>query len=344
MRTDAFIYTLPARAIAEPPARRDRSRLLAVDRTSGRCADHTIRDLPDLLRFGDLVVVNDTKVFRARLAATVDGKSVELLLVRPEEDAWIVLARPGRRLRPGRTLMVGAMHGTVRAAAADGSYRVAFDRSPARVIAYANRMGSIPTPPYVRGSVRRLAEYQTTYARHVGSVAAPTAGFHCTPQLLRMLRSRGIRIARVTLHVGLGTFQPIRAKRLEEHDMHAEWVHLSERTVRAITQTHATGHRVVAIGTTTLRALEGVMDAEGALRPFRGFINIFITPGFRFRVVDALLTNFHLPQSTLLVLVAAFAAPGRRGFRGRDLVLRAYRRALRQGYRFYSFGDAMLLQ
>lgn len=331
--------------IAEPPARRDRSRLLVLDRDSGRMSDRGIRDLPELLRPGDGVVLNDTKVFRARLAATVDGKAVELLLIRPDGDAWIVLARPGRRLRPGCVVLVGALRGTVCAVVADGSYRIAFDRPPERVIAYANRVGSIPTPPYIQGSVHRIAEYQTAYARHVGSVAAPTAGFHLTPRLLRALRARGIHVVRVTLHVGIGTFQPIRAERLEAHTMHAEWVAITPRAAARIRAIQHAGGRVVAIGTTTLRALEGVAQQQDApLQPYTGLVRLFITPGFRFRIVDVLLTNFHLPRSTLLVLVSAFAAPGRRGYRGRDFVLRAYRAAIRKGYRFYSFGDAMLLR
>ena len=393
MRTEHFDYHLPASAIAQPPPRRDRSRLLVLDRVRGRMHHRAIRDLPSLVTKGDLLVVNDTKVFRARLYGTVDGKPIELLLVRPlnrkengsgflplplgggargggsigqQSNAWLSLARPARRLRDGADVRIGRMRAVVIGHESDGSVRLAFDRTAAQVIAYANRVGAIPAPPYVATSVRRLADYQTSYARAVGSVAAPTAGFHLTPQLLRALRDRGVRIARITLHVGLGTFQPIRTERIEDHAMHAEWAEVPAATARAIAATKRHGQRVIAVGTTTLRTLEGVAAARPSCHPeerrdegshdvthsdtpptphaYSGWINLFIAPGFRFRVVDALLTNFHLPKSSLLVLVSAFAAPGERSLRGRNLILRAYRSALRHGYRFYSFGDAMLIQ
>ncbi|MDO8599411.1 MAG: tRNA preQ1(34) S-adenosylmethionine ribosyltransferase-isomerase QueA [bacterium] len=345
MRTSDFDYHLPTRAIGQPPPRRDASRLLVLDRKNGRIAHRMVQNLPALLERGDLLVVNDTKVFRARLHGTVDGKSVEFLLVRPDGDAWVVLGKPGKRFRIGTTVMIGKLRGIVRERMEDGSVRIAFDRSTASVIAYANRIGEIPTPPYVTGSVQRLTDYQTAYARHVGSVAAPTAGFHLTPRLLARLRAKGVRIARVTLHVGLGTFQPIRTERIEDHVMHAEWAEVPAATARAITRTKARGGRIIAVGTTTLRTLEGVAALHrGTPVPHRGHINLFIAPGFQFRVVDALLTNFHLPKSSLLVLVSAFTSPGSRTLRGRDLILRAYRSALRRGYRFYSFGDAMVIQ
>lgn len=356
MRTSDFDYDLPKRAIAQPPPRRDASRLLVLDRRTGRIAHRIVRDLPSLLRAGDLLVVNDTKVFRARLHGTVDGKPIEFLLVRPDDDAWLTLAKPARRLHVGATVRVGAMRGMVLGHEADGSVRIRFDRPSQAVIAYANRVGEVPTPLYVHTAVHRLAEYQTAYARSVGSVAAPTAGFHLTSRLLRTLRTKGVRIVRITLHVGLGTFQPIRTERIEDHVMHAEWASVPAATARAIAQTKARGGRIIAVGTTTLRTLETATrkdkhvfsssHREGELEGagFQGWVNLYITPGFRFRIVDALLTNFHLPKSSLLVLVSAFAAPGDRTLRGRDMILRAYRSALRRGYRFYSFGDAMLVQ
>lgn len=382
MRTSDFDYELPRRAIAQPPPRRDASRMLVLDREHGRMAHHVVRDLPKLLEAGDLLVVNDTKVFRARLHGTVEGKAVELLLVRPvlyfspspshgegeregerRGSQWLVLGKPGRHLRVGVIVTIGKLRGIVRARMEDGSVRIAFDRSAAAVIAYANRVGEVPTPPYVATPVTKLADYQTAYARHVGSVAAPTAGFHLTPRLLARLRTKGIRIAKVTLHVGLGTFQPIRTERIEDHVMHAEWVKIPTSSARAIARTKRRGGRVIAVGTTTLRALEGIAmcqklaiaknwharpardrSARALFVPRTGWVDCFLAPGFRFRVVDALLTNFHLPKSSLLVLVSAFAAPGQRNLRGRDRILRAYRSALRRGYRFYSFGDAMLIR
>lgn len=354
LRTDDFDYDLPKRAIAQPPARRGRSRMLVLDRMSGRTSHRTIRDLPTLLNPGDLLVMNDTKVFRARLRGNVEGRGVEVLLVRPTamlssgharaHAQWTVLAKPARRLRAGSTIVIGRMRGTVLAHEEDGSVRVQFDRNAAAVIAYANRVGEVPTPPYVAHGVRHLADYQTTYARRVGSVAAPTAGFHLTPLLLRTLNKRGVRTACVTLHVGLGTFQPIRTERLADHLMHAEWVAIPAATARAITSAKQHGNHVIAVGTTTLRALEGFAAREGRIGgAAEGWVDLFITPGFRFRVVDALLTNFHLPRSTLLVLASAFVAPGIRSLRGRDMILRAYRSALHRGYRFYSFGDAMFI-
>lgn len=361
-RTSDFTYDLPQRAIAQPPAARDRSRMLVLHRDDGRVEHRTVRDLPAFLEAGDCVVMNDTKVFKARLAATVGSRTIEVFLVRPDASpadantagtsVWLVLAKPARVLREGTALRCGDLQGVVRGRSDNGTVRITFDRPIAGVIAEANRIGAIPTPPYVTERVERLEDYQTTYAVHEGSVAAPTAGFHMTNALLDALRARGVRLATVTLHVGLGTFQPIRSDRLADHVMHAEWVSVPQETVDAIGATTRAGKRVVAIGTTTLRALEGarmaaaphgnVSDARG-LRAFEGFVQCFITPGYAFPVVDALLTNFHLPTSTLLVLVSAFAAPSQPTLRGRDMILGAYNTALAHDYRFYSFGDAMLI-
>ncbi|MFH1430827.1 MAG: tRNA preQ1(34) S-adenosylmethionine ribosyltransferase-isomerase QueA [Candidatus Uhrbacteria bacterium] len=396
MRTSDFEYPLPPEAIAQPPARRDQSRMLVLGRTDGAINHRYIADLPTLFAPGDCLVVNDTKVFRARLHGEVDGKAIELLLVRPaslppssrggvggggvrgmqegaeNSSTWLVLAKPARRLKDGATVMVGELRGVVVGREDDGAVRIAFDRAADAVIAYANEVGEVPTPPYIEQSVSDLDEYQTAYAEHVGSVAAPTAGFHFTDELLVALRAHGVRIATITLHVGLGTFHPIRAENIEDHTMHAEWVEVTEEAARVINETKERGSRVIAVGTTTLRTLEGVaqnnpppllerfspclqgelegVDAkhqgeqEGViLPPYAGFINLYITPGFHFRVVDALITNFHLPKSSLLVLVSAFSAPGEQSLRGRDMVLRAYREALAHDYRFYSFGDAMLI-
>lgn len=347
MRTSDFDYTLPSSAIGQPSPRRDSSKMLVLERATGRTSHRVVRDLPEFLSPGDLVVVNDTKVFRARLRGMVNNKPVELLLLRPERTMWLAIGRPGHRLRVGATVVVGRLRCVVRDHRANGTIRIAFGVPAPVVIAYANRVGEVPTPPYVATQVRRLSDYQTTYARHVGSVAAPTAGFHLTPRLIRELRAGGMDVARVTLHVGIGTFRPIRTERIADHEMHAEWAEVSMATIRAIGAAKRRGGRVVAIGTTTLRALEGwaaMTSASLVSGSFSGWVNLFVTPGFRFRVVDALFTNFHLPRSSLLVLVSTFAAPGDRTLRGRDVILRAYRTALRKGYRFYSFGDAMLIR
>lgn len=334
MRTSDFDYKLPEKLIAQKPASpRESARLLVLDRVKDKLTHAKVKDLPEFLRPGDVMVVNVSKVFKARLR----GPGVELFLVRPEGRFWRALARPGRRLMPGSVIRIArGFAATVQWKESDGSVLVDFGLPRDAVIRKADRYGEVPLPPYIKRKPKSPAEYQTTYARSVGSVAAPTAGFHLTKPLMAKLKKMGVTFLEVTLHVGLGTFMPIRAEELEGHKMHAEQVMIPEKTVKEILKAKLEGRRVVAVGTTTLRALEGAVErCGGRLCAWHGDVDLFITPGFRFRVADALMTNFHLPQSTLLVLVSAFA--------GRERILRAYREAVKKKYHFYSYGDAMLI-
>ena len=336
MKTSLFDYRLPPERIAQKPVRpRDRSRLLVLDPVAGSMEHRRFFEIEEFLKPGDLLVVNDTKVFKARLTARrATGGKVELFLLRPVEEtksssAWECLLKPGKKVREGDALVVGRVSFTVLRKRTDGIAIIHAPLSAGNVIDFANRHGTIPVPPYVDRAPKTLADNQTVYAKKEGSVAAPTAGFHFTPQLIARLKKQGIRFASVTLHVGIGTFRPVITETLEEHEMHAEWAEIPAATRRAITDAHKRRGRIVAVGTTTVRALEGLN------RKPSGWVNIFIVPGFQFRVVDALITNFHLPRSTLLALVSAFA--------GRTFVLRAYAEAVKKEYRFYSFGDAMFI-
>ncbi len=312
---------------------------MVVNRSHTSLHHAHIRDLLTFLRKDDVLVVNNTKVFRARLYGTISGydKPVELFLVRPEGDGrWRALGKPGKKLTPGVTLTIApdfVAHVTKQCK--DGTLIVLFAIPDEDVIAKANRFGWVPVPPYIK-TIPNDSDYQTAYAKCVGSVAAPTAGFHLTQNLLGALKAKGITILEITLHVGLGTFLPIKSNTIDHHVMHSEWVEVKPEVANEIQHAKANGRRVVAVGTTTVRALEGVAALfDGKLQPYAGDIDLFITPGFDFRVVDAMLTNFHLPKSTLLVLVCAFG--------GRDRILKAYTEAIRRQYRFYSFGDAMLI-
>lgn len=343
-----FDYELPPEAIAQEPAEpRDAARLLVVHRATGRLEDRLVRDLPGVLQPGDCVVVNNSRVIPARVFARDGaGRRIELLFLEPASDdpsgdrRWWALARPGRRVRPGTTLSAGGEPGVrlvVTAAAEDGRRLV---EAPAQSIpTVLEHHGLPPLPPYIRRHAKPAPDdwdrYQTVYARVPGSVAAPTAGCHFTPALLAALRARGVTVHELTLHVGLATFRPIRTRAVENHVLPPERLVLPLEVAEAVNRARREGRRVVAVGTTTTRALEGSVDGSGSLRPRQGSVDLYITPGYRFRVVDLLLTNFHLPRSSLLVLVAAFA--------GRELVLRAYRHAVAAGYRFYSYGDAMLI-
>jgi S-adenosylmethionine:tRNA ribosyltransferase-isomerase len=345
MELSAFEYALPPEAIAQTPLpSRDASRLCLIDRASGRISDHAFTDVPDLLRPGDCLVVNDSRVIPARvLAQDVPGlRPVELLFLEPLGSAarWRALVRPGRRCRPGAELVVGGELGArLRIVAVDGDGARVVERLDGEVADLLEAHGVPPLPPYIARHLKPDAEdrerYQTVYARTPGSVAAPTAGLHMTSRVMDRLGARGIEIHALTLHVGPATFRPIRASRIEAHVVPPERVTLPERVAVAVNAARADGRRVVAVGTTTTRALEGVARADGTIEPFDGAVGLFIHPGHRFRVVQALLTNFHLPRSSLLVLVSAFA--------GRDLILRAYRHAVDTGYRFYSYGDATLI-
>jgi S-adenosylmethionine:tRNA ribosyltransferase-isomerase len=339
-----FDYALPAAAIAQAPApSRDAARLLTIDRGSRRLGDHVFADLPRLLRPGDCLVLNDSRVIPARvLARDAAGRPVELLFVEPSgQGRWRAMVRPGRRCLPGAALEAGGESRVplrVVAVAAGGLREV--ERLDGAIEPLLEQHGLPPLPPYIARHGKPDAEdwdrYQTIYARAPGSVAAPTAGLHFSAEVLRALRERAIEVHALTLHVGPATFRPIRATRVEDHTLDSERVVISAEVADAVTRAKRAGRRVVAVGTTTVRALESVAEVGGRVAPHQGPVALCITPGHRFRVVDALLTNFHLPRSSLLVLVAAFA--------GRELILDAYRHALAAGYRFYSYGDATLIE
>ena len=338
-----FDYILPPDRIAHEPARpRDSARMLHVQPTT--LADLTIRDLPSLLRPGDILVANDTRVFPAQLQATRGGARVGLTLDRPRPDgAWKALARNGRRLRPGDTLAIEGGAGLTAAVVdkdPDGSIGLAFSLEGDALMAAFEQTGALALPPYINrpeGPTQADAtDYQTVFAQHRGAVAAPTAGLHFTPELLAALEANGVRRVTVTLHVGIGTFLPVRVDRVTDHRMHAERGEITPATADVINAARAAGGRVIAIGTTSLRLLESAAATDGTMRPFVGETALFILPGYRFKIVDRLLTNFHLPRSTLLMLVSAFA--------GRERMLAAYDHAVAAGYRFHSYGDACLLE
>lgn len=332
-----FDYPLPEGAIAQHPAPRGASRLLALDR-EGRERHRRVRDLPALLRPGDLLVVNDTRVIPARVfARRPGGGRVELLLVeRRDAEQWEALARPGRRARPGALLeLAPGLTAEVVETAPTGRRLVRFSEP---IEPHLERLGHVPLPPYIRrdDEPEDRERYQTVYARRPGAVAAPTAGLHLSEELLAALAAAGVERAAVTLHVGPGTFKPVTAERVTAHRMESERYEIDEAAAQAVRRTRARGGRIVAVGTTVVRALESSAARRGEVAADSGATDLFVTPGFRFRAVDVLLTNFHLPRSTLLLLVAAFA--------GRERVLAAYTEAVAAGYRFYSYGDAMLAE
>jgi S-adenosylmethionine:tRNA ribosyltransferase-isomerase len=340
-----FDYALPPGAIAQQPAeRRDGSRLLVLDRARGVWRDRVFADLPHLLRAGDCLVLNDTRVLPARVLARAEGsdRAVEIVFVAAAAGGrWRALVRPGRHCRPGAELIAGAEERIrLRVAGVDGDGLRLVERLGGTIPDLMARHGLPPLPPYIAHHLKPSGEdwgrYQTVYARHPGSVAAPTAGLHFTPDLLAALRDRGIEVHSLTLHVGVATFRPLRGPSLEAHALPAERVVLPAPVARAVNAARAEGRRVIAVGTTTTRALEAAASATGSVEPLDGEVDLFIRPGHAFRAVGALLTNFHLPRSSLLVLVSAFA--------GRALVLAAYAHAVRAGYRFYSYGDATLIE
>ena len=339
----AFDYDLPPEAIAQAPAPdRDASRLLVIDRRHRCFADHVFADLPVLLRAGDCLVVNNSRVIPARvLARDGAGRRIELLFVEPAGgERWRALARPGRRTRPGVRLTVGeAPPARLRIVGVEPEGFRLVEREDGSIPDLLARHGRVPLPPYIRRFAAPDAvdaeRYQTVYARPPGSVAAPTAGLHFTAALLDRLRERGVEVHELTLHVGPGTFRPITAEAVEAHVLPPERAVVPAAVAAAVNRARSEGRRVVAVGTTTTRALESAADPEGRVAPLEGAVDLYITPGYRFRVVDALITNFHLPRSSLLVLVSAFA--------DRALILDAYRHAVKSGYRFYSYGDACLI-
>ena len=336
--TALFDYHLPPDRIAQEPMRpRDRSRLLVLDRAMGVMAHKTFFEIAEELEAGDVLVMNDTKVFKARMMGRMERGNwkleMEVFLLRGEGARWEALLRPGRKVRVGDALDLGGMVATVVAKKEDGTAELEMDRGFDETLAFTDAHGEIPVPPYVDKAPEKLEDYQTVYAKETGSVAAPTAGFHFTEELIARLKAKGVRFEFVTLHVGIGTFRPLKSATLEEHEMHREYVSIDGATAVRINAAKREGRRVIAVGTTTVRALEGSGVPEDG---FAGDVNLFITPGFDFKIIDGLITNFHLPKSTLLVLVSAFA--------NRERVLRAYEEAVRLGYRFFSFGDAMFIR
>jgi S-adenosylmethionine:tRNA ribosyltransferase-isomerase len=337
--TSDFDYELPAASIAQEAPPRGESRLLVLDREGGD-RHSRVRDLPRLLRPGDLLVLNDTRVIPARLFGRRPGWTgkMELLLVeRLTEREWDALVKPGRRARPGTVIELGEnLSAEVIAKREDGRHLLRFSEP---VEDHLERLGHVPLPPYIRrpDTPEDRERYQTVYARSPGAVAAPTAGLHFTQSLLEEIAAAGIEIAKVTLHVGIGTFKPVKAEQVEDHRMESERYEIGEEAAAAIRRTREQGGRIVAVGTTVVRTLESAALAGGGeVLAGAGSTDIFITPGFQFQVVDALLTNFHLPCSTLLMLVSAFA--------GRERILASYEEAIQKSYRFYSYGDAMLVE
>ncbi len=344
--TSDFFYELPPERIAQHPMeKRDHSRLMVLDRKSGSIEHRHFYDILDYLRPGDVLVVNDSKVIPARLYGHVEGReeaAIELLLLRQRElDTWETLVKPGKRARVGMRLVFGGgiLRGEVLDLVEEGNrlIRFTFDREKyENIYAVLHEIGLMPLPPYITEQLRDNDRYQTVYAREEGSAAAPTAGLHFTPALLEEIRKKGVAIAPVMLHVGLGTFRPVKADRITEHVMHSEFFSIPEESARLINERKAAGGRLICVGTTSCRTVESAAREDGTLPAMSGDTGIFIYPGYRFKAVDALITNFHLPESTLLMLVSAFY--------DRDKIMEAYRTAVEMEYRFFSFGDAMLIE
>jgi S-adenosylmethionine:tRNA ribosyltransferase-isomerase len=340
VNTSDFDYPLPVELIAQHPLpERGASRLLVLDRATGAVTHARFTDVVHLIAPTDVVVINTSRVIRARLRGTRSGgQPAELLLVRPERDGtWIAMGRPGGKLKPGRRVTIGDDSAVEIVEVLGGGLRRLRFVGPLDAVATMERYGEVPLPPYIRRrpEAADTERYQTVFAAHDGSVAAPTAGLHFTPEILAAIAARGTAVARLDLHIGPGTFKPVESERLEDHSMHAEWFEIPEETARTIAERKGAGGKVWAVGTTVVRALEASAGSRdpGAVRSGAGETNIFIHPGFEFRVVDRLITNFHLPRSTLLMLVSAFG--------GREHVLQAYESAVKERYRFYSYGDAM---
>ncbi len=339
MNKSDFFYELPKELIAQHPTdRRDDSRLMCLERRSGAVSAHLFHDLPQLLKTGDVLVVNDSRVIPARLVGHKStGAECEILLLRDMgNDCWQALVRPGKRLHSGAKVNFGIMTATVADELEDGKRLVSFDYDHKRdFYSLLDELGTMPLPPYITERLDNGERYQTVYAEHLGSAAAPTAGLHFTKELLSVLENMGVEIVHITLHVGLGTFRPVKEDDITKHIMHDERYWVSEDAAKKISLAKQQGRRIIAVGTTSCRTLESVMQRHGAIVPCSESTDIFIYPGYEFRAIDGLITNFHLPESTLIMLVSAFA--------GYDHVMAAYREAVEQKYRFFSFGDAMLI-
>ena len=339
MKKSDFYFELPPELIAQTPLeKRDSSRLMCMDRETGEVSHRVFSDLAELLRPGDCLVMNDSRVLPARLLGTREtGGAVEVLLLRDLGGGeWECLTRPGRKTRPGTRLSFGG--GELSAdvvSVAEGGNRVIKFNYDGIFLEVLERLGKMPLPPYIKEELQDSERYQTVYSRELGSAAAPTAGLHFTKELLEKIAAKGVRECFVTLHVGLGTFRPVKEDEIEDHDMHSEFCIIPEETARIITETKRAGGRVVCVGTTSCRTIESFANDDGTVDAKSGWTNIFIYPGYKFKCMDALITNFHLPESTLVMLVSAFA--------GREHILNAYNEAVANKYRFFSFGDAMYL-
>ena len=340
MKTADFYYDLPQELIAQDPLEdRSSSRLMHLDRETGEVTHGTFRDILNYLNPGDCLVINDTKVIPARLYGVKEGTQAKievLLLKRRADDVWEVLVKPGRKARPGAVIQFGEglLTGKVIDVVEEGnrliqfSYQGIFEE-------ILDQLGQMPLPPYITHQLKDKNRYQTVYAKHEGSAAAPTAGLHFTEELLKQIEEKGVKIAHVTLHVGLGTFRPVKVDNVQDHHMHSEFYIVEEEEAKKINDTKKAGGRVICVGTTSCRTLESAAGEDGVLKAGSGWTDIFIYPGYRFKILDALITNFHLPESTLVMLVSALA--------GREHVLAAYEEAIRERYRFFSFGDAMFI-
>lgn len=339
MKTSDFDFYLPEELIAQTPLeRRDASRLLTLDKNTGAVGHHRFYELPRFLRPGDCLVLNDSRVLPARLIGRrpTGGACEVLLLVDRGDNLWECLVRPGRKLKPGARVIFGdgRLTATVEAELNDGKRAVRFQYQGI-FLEILEQLGRMPLPPYIKAELEDQERYQTVYSRVAGSAAAPTAGLHFTTELLDRIRGMGVKVCCVTLHVGLGTFRPVKAEDITDHEMHSEFCMISGETAGIINETKQNGGRVICVGTTSCRTVESWAGPDGHMEAAAGWTNIFIYPGYRFKVLDGLITNFHLPESTLIMLVSALA--------GRENVLAAYQEAVRERYRFFSFGDAMFI-
>lgn len=340
MKRQDFYYDLPEELIAQDPLEdRSSSRLLVLDKKTGETQHHTFREIVNYLNPGDCLVINDTKVIPARLIGAKEetGAKIEVLLLkRKQNDVWETLVKPGRKAKPGTRISFGdgLLNGEVIDVVDEGNRLIRFEYDGI-FEEILDQLGQMPLPPYITHQLKDKDRYNTVYAAHEGSAAAPTAGLHFTPELLEEIDRKGVDIARVTLHVGLGTFRPVKVEDVENHHMHSEFYMIDEEAAEKINGAKARGGRIICVGTTSCRTIESAADENGHLKACSGWTEIFIYPGYTFKVLDGLITNFHLPESTLIMLVSALA--------GRDHVLAAYEEAVRERYRFFSFGDAMLI-
>lgn len=341
MKTQDFYYDLPEELIAQDPLEdRSSSRLMVLDKKTGKLEHHVFKEIIQYLNKGDCLVINDTKVIPARLIGEKEGTGAKielLLLKRKQDDVWETLVKPGKKAKPGTRISFGGglLIGEIIDVVEEGNrlvkfyYKGIFEE-------VLDELGQMPLPPYITHQLEDKNRYQTVYAKHAGSAAAPTAGLHFTPELLQEIEDKGVKIARVTLHVGLGTFRPVKVEDVTKHHMHSEFYMISAKTAEIINETKKNGGRIISVGTTSTRTLESVADERGYVKEASGFTDIFIYPGYQFKCIDCLITNFHLPESTLLMLVSALA--------GKEHIMSAYEEAVKEKYRFFSFGDAMFIQ